>query len=216
MDQVRVVLAEDHALVREGTREMLEHDRGIVVVGEAEDGLSAVSLVRELRPDVLLLDLGLPVLNGIEVTRKVRALPDPPRVLVLTAYDDVDYVNAALAAGAGGFMLKTAGSRDVAAAVLSVARGEIVLHPAVARQVIAPASATTGPGELSQRELDVLRMAARGHRTREIAEALAVSVRTVEGHFTSVFNKLGVSSRTEAVMQAASRGWVSLDRDQLR
>jgi DNA-binding NarL/FixJ family response regulator len=184
-------------------------------VGGGEDGLTAVSLTRELRPDVLLLDLGLPVLNGVEVTRKVRALPAPPQVLVLTAYDDVDYVMAALGAGAGGFMLKTAGSRDVAAAVLAVARGEIVLHPAVARQVITPAPGAGSSRVLSDRELEVVRLAARGRRTKEIAEALAVSVRTVEAHFTSVFNKLGVSSRTEAIVHAASRGWVTLERDPL-
>jgi DNA-binding NarL/FixJ family response regulator len=211
LQPVRVLLAEDHAVVREGTRQMLDHDEMITVVGEAVDGPTAVELTRELAPDVLLLDMSLPILNGIEVTRVVRALPRPPHVLILTAYDDTDYVTAALSAGAGGYLMKTAGSGEVIAAILSVARGDIVLHPAVARRALGERSGGGDPMALSGRELEVLRQAARGLRTKEIASALSLSTRTVESHFTSIFNKLGVTSRTEAVMHAAARGWVSLE-----
>jgi two-component system, NarL family, response regulator LiaR len=213
MNRLRVLLAEDHAVVREGTREILERDATIAVVAEASDGLSAVTMAEDLSPDVVLLDLGLPVLNGIEATRRIRALPNPPRVLILSAYDDEDYVHAALAAGAGGYLLKTAHGREVRAGLHAVADGEIVLHPDVAQRVLGRPRGAPGASVLSPRELEVLRLAARGDRTRDIADAMGISVRTVEWHITSIFNKLGVSSRTEAVMHAASHGWIAIGRD---
>lgn len=214
MDRVTVLLAEDHALVREGTREMLERDPGISVVGEAADGAAAVALAKELSPDVVLLDLGLPVLNGIEATRRIRALQRAPRVLMLSAYDDEDYVVAAVDAGANGYILKTAHMKDVIAAIHAVALGQVVLHPGIARKLIGRLGDRGGTHDvLSAREMQVLRLAARGTRTREIGELMSVSTRTVEAHLTSIFNKLGVSSRTEAILHAAARGWLALDRE---
>lgn len=211
--RLRVLLAEDHAVVREGTRQILEREPTIAVVGEAPDGPQAVSLTVELAPDVLLLDLGLPVLNGIEVTQRVRGLERPPHVLLLSAYDDEDYVLAAIEAGASGYLLKTAHADDVIAALHAVARGELVLHPAVARKVLSRDRSSTSRQPLSERELEVLKLAAAGMRNREIGGTLGVSTRTVEGHLTAVFNKLGVSSRTEAIVQAASRGWLRLQAE---
>jgi DNA-binding NarL/FixJ family response regulator len=213
MDHLTVLLAEDHAVVREGTREMLERDPRISVVGEAPDGLAAVSLAAELRPTVVVLDLGLPVLNGIEAAKRIRALPDPPRILILSAYDDQDYVLAAIDAGATGYLLKTAHIADVIAALHSVAAGEVVLHPSVARRLLGRTGAPNGTGQLTHRELQVLRMAARGNHNKQIAAFLAISPRTVEAQFTSIFNKLGVATRTEAIVQAASRGWLVLERE---
>jgi len=214
LERLRVLLAEDHAVVREGTREMLERDPGISVVGEAPDGLAAVNLARELVPDVVLLDLGLPVLNGIEATKRIRALPRPPHVLILSAYDDEDYVVAAIDAGAGGYLLKTAHFSEVIAALRAVAAGEVVLHATVARKLLSRASAREGRHDLlSGRELQVLRLASRGSHNKQIAAFLKVSPRTVEAHFTSIFNKLGVSTRTEAIVHAASRGWLVLERE---
>ena len=212
-DRVTVLLAEDHAVVREGTREMLERDSRIEVVGEASDGQSAIAIAQSQEADVLLLDISLPVCNGVDVTRAVAAIEGGPRVLILSAHDDAGYVTATLAAGASGYLLKTATSREVVSAILAVAADEIVLDHAVA-SVAFSAAAGGGAGPLlTPREFEVLRRAALGQRTKEIACALAVSTRTVESHFTSIFNKLGVNSRLEAVVEATARGIVRLDNE---
>ena len=212
-ERIRLLLAEDHALVREGTREILERDPGLSVLGEAEDGATAIALAEELRPDIVLVDLDLPILNGIEVIRRLRSKPDGPLAIVLSAYDDEDYVMAALSAGATGYLLKTAHANELTAAIHAAASGETVLQGSVGRALLARMRNATGQHEvLSERELEVLRVAAQGARTKQIAARLAVSSRTVEGHLTSIFNKLGVSNRTEAIMYAASRGWVALPR----
>lgn len=212
-DHIRLLLVEDHALVREGTREILERDARLRVVGEAEDGPTALALVEELQPDVVLVDLDLPILNGIEVIRRIRARPDGPLALVLSAYDDEDYVMAALAAGATGYLLKTAHAEELISAIHAAASGETVLHGSVGRTLLARAQAPQQSTDvLTVRELQVLRLAAQGARTKQIAAQLQVSARTVEGHLTSIFNKIGVAGRTEAVMYAAARGWISLPR----
>lgn len=210
-DPVNVLLAEDHAVVREGTREMLERDPRIHVIGEASDGEAALALCESLAPDVLVLDISLPLRNGVEVARSVAAMTDGPRVLILTAYDDAGYVTETLAAGASGYLLKTASGDDVLTAIMAVAAGEIVLDPSVAPIAF---KATAGGGTestLTERETEVLRLAASGRRTKEIAAELSLSTRTVESHFTSIFNKLGVDGRLEAVVQAAARGIVQLE-----
>lgn len=210
-DRIRLLLAEDHALVREGTREILERDPGLSVLGEAEDGPSAVALAEELKPDMVLVDLDLPILNGIEVIRRLHAKPGGPLTLVLSAYDDEDYVMAALLAGATGYLLKTAHADDLISAIHAVARGETVLHGSVGRTLVARARSSGERHEvLSERELEVLRLAAQGERTKQIAARMSISMRTVEAHLTAIFNKLGVSSRTEAIMYAAARGWIDL------
>lgn len=215
MTSLRVLLAEDHAVVREGTRRLLEQDPDLEVVGEAADGRAAVELARRLAPDVVLMDLGMPGVNGIEATRQIAGeVVGGPRVLMLSAYDDEDYVTAALQAGAGGYLLKSAHASDVAMAIKAVAGGQFVLDPGVARHILGRRAGTAGAREeLSAREIEVVRLAAVGGRTRDIAADLGVSGRTVEATFTSIFNKLGVTTRAEAIVYAASRGWIRLERE---
>jgi DNA-binding NarL/FixJ family response regulator len=213
MERLKVLLAEDHTVVREGTRQILERAASISVVGEAADGAEAIALAAELKPDLLLLDLGLPVMNGIEVTRALRRAGPRPYVLLLSAYDDEDYVLAAIEAGATGYLLKTARSADVLAAIHAVARGELVLHPLVARKLLSREQRDAVRQPLSDREIEVLHLAASGMRNGEIARTLSLSTRTIEGHLTNIFNKLGVGSRTEAIVKAAGKGWIRLERE---
>lgn len=210
---ISVLLAEDHALVREGTRQMLEQHDAITVVGEAVDGEAAMEMSRDLQPDVLVLDMSMPIANGVEVTKAVRAFPDPPQVLILSAYDDSDYATAGLRAGASGYLLKTATGDDLIAAIVAVARGEVVLHPTIAAKILEVRSDADQGVALSDREIEVLDHAGRGLKTTAIADELSVSTRTIESHFTSIYNKLGVTNRTAAVLHAASHGWIALDRD---
>ncbi|MEW5990404.1 MAG: response regulator transcription factor [Chloroflexota bacterium] len=204
---VRVLLAEDHAVVREGTRQILDADPAIDVIGEAADGAEVVAMAARLRPDVVLLDLHMPVINGIEATRRMIADAPDARILVLSAYDEEDYVEAALDAGARGYLLKSAHGHEVVTAIRAVAEGQVVMDARLARRALRrrddPAADVP-----TARELEVLRLAARGLRTRDIAAELGTSPRTIEAHFTSIFNRFGVTTRTEAVMHAAARRWI--------
>jgi DNA-binding NarL/FixJ family response regulator len=209
---IRVLIAEDHALVREGTRQIVASDSRIEVVGEADDGQMALDLVAELQPDVLILDLHLPTVTGIEVARRLHAAGSPTRILVLSAYDDDDYVFAAMDAGAGGYLLKTAHGEEVIDAIHAVHSGQLVLQGPIAAKLIKgrepDGAITSHEMGLTERELEVLKMAASGLRNKEIADRLYLSQRTIEGHLSHVFNKLGVGSRTEAVVYAAAHGWL--------
>ncbi len=222
MERISVVLAEDHAVVRDGTRQILEQQPDFLVVGEAGDGQAALDLIRRLQPDVAILDIRLPKLNGIEVVRKMQDRAPATRALMLTAYDDDDYVLALMDAGASGYLLKTVHASELVEAVRTVHQGEPVLHPAIAQKVARLWARRVAPVKpdpietLSPREREVLELAARGLRNRDIADKLSISVRTVEGHFNGILGKLGVSSRMKAVLYAASRSGVSLGREPLQ
>lgn len=215
---IRVIIAEDHAVVREGTRELLEREKDIEVVGEAADGADAVALVDRLHPDVAIVDISMPGMGGIEATQKIKALRPSTAVLILTAYDDDQYVFALLGAGAAGYLLKDVPSAEVVRAVRAVHAGEPVLHPAIATKVlarIASESANEPPPQaprtlLTDRERDVLRLAACGMSNASIAGRLSISLRTVQSHLTHTFDKLGVGSRTEAVIAGLRRGFLEL------
>ena len=211
------MIADDHALVREGTRQILEDQPGLEVVGEAQDGEEAVALVSRLHPDVVLMDIAMPKLNGIEATRLIKKESPATSVLILTAYDDDQYIYALLDAGAAGYLLKSVRGEELAQAVRAVAQGESVLHPAIAAKVF---KRYTSPGQataqeefepLTERESEVLGMAAKGLSNKMIARELKLSDRTVQAHLSNIFGKLGVASRTEAVITGLRRGLLQLE-----
>jgi DNA-binding NarL/FixJ family response regulator len=214
MRKVRVLVVEDHAVVREGTRQLLERDSSIDIVGETGVGAEGIRMVQDMKPDVLLLDLALPDLNGIEVARQVSVQHPETKVVILSAYDDEDYVFAAMEVGVAAYLLKTVRGQDVIDTIHEVVAGQVVLHPEVAKKLrkSLTRSATSGREPvLSPRELEVLELAARGLYNREIANLLSISVRTVEGHLSSILTKLDVASRTEAVVYALAHRWITVD-----
>lgn len=216
MSSIKVLIADDHAVVREGTRQILEQEADIDVVAEAADGEEAVKLAGSARPDVAIIDISMPKLDGIEATRQIKALYPAVAILILTAYDDDQFVFSLLEAGAAGYLLKSVRGRELIDAVRAVYAGESVLHPAIARKVL-NRFALGKPREekplevLSKRETEVLRLATRGLSNQDIADELCLSLRTVQAHLGHIFNKLQVSSRTEAVVRAIKEGWITLD-----
>jgi DNA-binding NarL/FixJ family response regulator len=212
MGAIRVLLADDHTIVREATAEILEHQPDMHVVGQAETGEEAIELARELHPDVAVMDIAMPRLNGLEATRRITAECPRCQVLVLTAHEEERTIIQLLQAGAVGYLPKTIGLDELLEAIRAAARGESVLPPAVAAVVVRHLAEKEPPEEpahpLTDRELEVLRCAAQGLTNYDIAQQLTVSVRTVEAHLTHVYNKLGVSSRTEAVVHAMRQGWI--------
>jgi DNA-binding NarL/FixJ family response regulator len=196
----------------------LEREPDLEVVGEAGDGEEAVRLTTQLKPDVVIMDVAMPHLSGIEATKQIKARMSSIAVLILTGYDYDEYIFSLLEAGAAGYLLKDVSGDELIDAVRAVYAGEPVLHPVVVRKLMTrvyspPATAAEGqPQELlTQRELEVLTLAAKGMSNKDIAEKLVISVRTVQAHLRSIFNKMGVGSRSEAVLQGLKRGWFSLE-----
>ena len=217
MEKITILLAEDHKVVRQGIRQLLEREEGFKVIGEASDGEETVELAKQLKPDVIIMDIAMPKLNGIEATKQIKQLPLCTIVLILTAYDYEEYIFPILEAGAAGYLLKDVSGNELIDAIRTVYKGESVLHPVVARKLIEQfkgASIKYGREQalalLTERETEVLKMAARGMSNKEIANELFLSVHTIESHFGGIFNKLGVCSRIEAVMEAFKRGWFTL------
>ncbi|KPK21820.1 MAG: LuxR family transcriptional regulator [Dehalococcoidia bacterium SM23_28_1] len=220
MEKIRVLLAEDHVVVREGTRELVQREEDMEVVGEAGDGEEAIELATNLRPDVVIMDIAMPKVNGIEATKRIKELHPAIAVLILTAYDSEQYIFALLEAGAAGYLLKNVRGSELIDAVRAVRAGESVLHPVATRKVLERLRGAEGrPGDeagkgiLSEREMEVLRLASKGISNKDIARELVVSVRTVQAHLGNIFNKLGVGSRTEAVLYALRKGWFSLEEE---
>ena len=215
---IKVLLAEDHVVVRESIRRSLEHESNIKVVGEANNGKEAVEMTRSLKPDVILMDISMPELNGIEATKEIKSFQPGAKILILTAYDYEQYIFSLLEAGAAGYLLKDISSRELITAINTVYKGDVVLHPAIARKVMwrfqqtkeQPAEKETS-SLLTGHEVSVLKMAAKGMGNSAIANELSLSVRTIESHLGTIFNKLSVGSRTEAVIQAMKRGWLTLE-----
>ena len=188
MERIRILIADDHTLVRDGTRRILEAEQDLEVVGEALDGEEAIRLAMELKPDVILMDIAMPTLDGIAATRQIKRECPEISVLILSAYDDDQFVFRLLQAGAAGYLLKSVHSQELVAGVRSVYHGESVLHPAIARKVLsrfvhAPGkhSDTVTPGGLTEREVEFLKLMARGLSNKEIASEVNLSIRTVQG-----------------------------------
>ena len=218
-NRIRVLLADDHALVREGTRRLLESENDVEVVAEASNGEEAVAIAQHLHPDVAIMDIAMPGMGGIEATRIIKAHCPETAILVLSAYDDEPYLVALLEAGAAGFLLKNVHGQELINAVRAVARGESVLQPSLTEKIMRRLSVRTQATPrttdlLSEREFDVLRLAARGLPNKEIARRLGLSIRTVHSHLANIFAKMQVGSRTEAVLLALREGIISLEDTQ--
>ncbi len=199
---IRVVIADDHAVVRGGLEQLLSTTDDIVLVGAATDGAEAVEIVERERPDVVLMDLSMPTLDGVEATRRIVAANGEARVIVLTSFGDDRHIADALDAGAVGYLLKHAGPDELLDAIRAAARGDSPLDPKAARVLLA--SRRVGPAEraLSAREEEVLRLVASGLANKQIARTLAISERTVKAHLTNVFTRIGVTGRTQAALWA--------------
>ena len=213
---VRVLIADDQGMVRSGFTTLLNSEPDIEVVGEAVNGQEAVTRAIQLRPDVILMDVRMPVLDGLQATRQITAMDDAPRVLVLTTFDLDDYVYQALRWGASGFLLKDASARELAEAVRVVAAGDALLSPSVTRRLIAEFArmgAPRGPSrktlkDLTERETEVLALVAQGLSNAEIAGRLVVAEQTVKTHVSRVLMKLGLRDRTQAVVLAYETGLI--------
>lgn len=211
MNKIRILLADDHTILREGIRSLLEDEPDMVVIGEAEEGQTAVRLALQLEPDVVILDIAMPLLNGLEATRQIKHHKPDIKVLILTMHENEEYIRQLLAAGAQGYILKDTAARELIGAIRSVQRGESVLSPAVTRLVIEdylrwgdlqPEQNSDG---LSAREREVLQLIAEGYTNKQIAEILTISIKTVQAHRTSLMQKLDLHDRGELIKYAIQK-----------
>lgn len=216
-DVIRVALCDDHAVVRSGLRRVVADEPDLDVVGEAGTAEEAIRVARGERPDVFVMDLGLPGTSGIDATRRIVEVSPPTRVLVLTVHDDVAYLRKAFDAGARGYLVKDAADVELVLAIRQLASGGEYVHPRLGAALLSPAASdrVVGPGgELSERELAVLRLVALGHTNADIARELYVSVRTVETHRAHVQQKLGIKARADLVRYAREHGLLDGDDEQ--
>ncbi|MFZ5823599.1 MAG: response regulator [Bacillota bacterium] len=222
MEPIRVLLVDDHAMLRDGLRNILQMEPDITVIGEAEDGESAVRQAENLQPDVVLMDIHLPGIDGIEATRRVKLASPRSAVIILTMHDADNFLFSAIREGAAGYLLKSLPSHEVVRAVRAAARGESLLDPAMTRKLMegfaslsreqqvvsAPKTGEANENELTPREHDVLALLVQGASNREIAQQLFLSDKTVKQHVTKILRKLGVRSRSQAIIHAVRSGLV--------
>lgn len=212
---IRVLLVDDQRLMRDGLRTLIELETDLDVAGEAEDGLQAITAYRDLGPDIVLMDVRMPNLNGVEATRRIKADWSEANILILTTFDDDEYIFEGLRAGASGYLLKDVSGKELAEAIRTVANGGTLIAPSVARKVVsefarlkpAPKEAvTTLPDPLSEREIEILKVLAQGHTNKEIANQLYLAEGTVKNYVTSILQKIGVRDRTQAAIRARELG----------
>jgi NarL family two-component system response regulator LiaR len=216
--KTRILIADDHAMLREGMRNLLEKEKDFELVGEAADGEEAVRLGGKLKPDIIIMDIVMPKLNGVEATKQIKQVSPSTALLILTAYSDIRYIIGLLEAGACGYLLKNSPGKDVIRAIRAVRSGESVLDSEVTRKLVQRlASLSKSPeereanGQLTSREIEILKWAARGLSNKELSEKLFISLRTVKAHMTNIFNKLGCSSRTDAIIKGLKQGYIDLN-----
>lgn len=210
--KIRVVVVDDHPVVRDGISTMLDLSDDIEMVGQARDGLDAVNVVARLKPDVVLMDLQMPNMDGVKATRKIRERTPDTEIIILTSYDNEAYLFDAIRAGARGFLLKDVTRQDLWAAIRAANRGESLLQPSVAAKLMGRVSRDEEhPESLTDRELEVLKLMAQGMRNKEIGKELNIAERTVKAHVTNIIQKLGVTTRVEAVTTALRDGLIYLE-----
>jgi len=212
---IRVLIVDDHQIVRKGIRALLATKRDIQVVGEASDGLEAVAQTLNLHPDVVLMDLMMPKMDGIQAAKEITSKQPETHILVLTSFAADDQVFPAIQAGAQGYLLKDSGPQELVQAIHQVHRGETSLQPAIARKVLAllstPSQKPPAADPLTVRELDILRLIAQGHSNKEIAKQLTVAEETVHAHVSNILRKLHLASRTQAALYALKEGIASVN-----
>ncbi len=218
MSKIRVLIVDDHPMIRAGMRSLLESEADFEIAGEAINGEEAVKLASELKPEVIIMDIVMPKLNGVEATRQIKQANPSTAVLVLTAYSDIYYVLGLLEAGACGYLLKDTGGNDVVKAIRSVKAGESVLDPVVTRKLLErviqqPGNVSTPQvaTQLTKREIEVLQLASKGLSNKDIADRLFLSLRTVKAHLTNIFDKMGCGSRTDAIIKGLKLGYITLE-----
>ena len=214
MDAIRIVIVDDHPVVREGIGAMLKREPDFKIVGEASNGLEAIEKVRELSPDVVLMDLRMPELDGVEAITRIKAENQDVKFIILTTYSDDEYIFRGIAAGARAYLLKDAPREELFRAIRTISKGESLIQPVVASRLLdrlAELSKKTPASEtLSEREIEVLQLMAKGVSNKDIADQLSITQSTVKTHITSIFQKLNVTSRTEAVTTALKKGIIQL------
>jgi DNA-binding NarL/FixJ family response regulator len=214
MSKIKVLIVDDHALLREGIRSLLASHDDIEVVGEAANGSEAIEKVREVDPDVILMDIAMPIMDGLEATRRIRKQNPNIKIIILTQYDRKDYVLSSIKSGASGFIPKNVIISELVSAIRTTHSGDAFLHPSVAKMVIEDYLRQVEPSpydRLTDREREVLKLVAEGLTNQEIANLLSVSVKTVLGHRTSLMEKLGIHNRTELIKYAIRKGLIIVD-----
>lgn len=213
-EPIRIFITDDHPIVRRGIADLLETEPELQVVGEAKNGMEAVSAVQELKPDIVLMDLVMPEMDGIEATRRIKSQDPQVRILVLTSFATEDKVFPAIKAGALGYLIKDTGPDELVDAIQSVYRGEPTLHPTIAqmllKEISSPADQPPTPEPLTEREVEILKLVARGLNNHEISAELVISVATVYTHVSNILAKLHLASRTQAALYALREGYASL------